>query len=233
MLSRGNQNSPAMRRKLSSIIANIIIVFILLIVIEAVGQTAYYFRYGMFLYQMIPGADYPEVFELHPYLVGRLKKNVSVTDANTNERISATKYHTRSTGAPEDDSESIRVAIVGGSTTFGTAVTDADSWPAILQSKLGKGYSVINYGMPGYTTAEAIIQTALIVPERKPQFVIFYEGWNDIHNYHVPDLGEDYYADGMSQYGILGIPIKKESKFWGEIYRISAIGRLAAKIKKL
>lgn len=232
MLSRGNQNSPAVKRKLSPIITNIIILFILLIVIETVGQIAYYFRYGMFLYQMIPGADYPEVFELHPYLVGRFKKNVSATDAKTNERISATKYHTRSTGAPEDDSELIRVAILGGSTTFGTGVTDADSWPAILQSKLGKGYSVINYGMPGYTTVEAIIQTALIVPERRPQFVIFYEGWNDIHNYHVPELGEDYYADGMSQYEILGIPIKKESKFWGEIYQISAIGRLAAKIKR-
>lgn len=222
-----------MKQKISPITANIILVIVLLIVIESVGQIAYYFRYGMFLYQMVPGADYPEVFELHPYLVGRLKKNVSLTDANTGERISATKYHTRSTGAPEDESKAIRVAILGGSTTFGTAATDEDSWPAILQSKLGNGFSVINYGMPGYSTAEAIIQTALIVPERDPQFVIFYEGWNDIHNYHVPDLGEDYYADGMTQYGILGIPIKKESKFWGELYQVSAIGRFAVKIKKV
>ncbi|HVY56111.1 MAG TPA: GDSL-type esterase/lipase family protein [Thermodesulfobacteriota bacterium] len=222
-----------MKQKLSLVITNIVVVLILLIVIEAVGQVAYYFRYGMFLYQMLPGADYPDVFELHPYLVGRLKKNVSATDARTKERISATKYHTRSTGSQENDSGLVRVAVLGGSTTFGTGVTDADSWPAILQRKLGKGYCVINYGMPGYTTAEAIIQTALIVPERKPQFVIFYEGWNDIHNYHVPDLGEDYYADGMSQYEILEIPIKRESKLWGELYQISAIGRLAAKIKRV
>ncbi|HKQ32244.1 MAG TPA: hypothetical protein VJV40_03495, partial [Thermodesulfobacteriota bacterium] len=70
------------------------------------------------------------------------------------------------------------------------------------------------------------------VPELRPQFVVLYEGWNDIHNYHVPDLGEDYYTDGMKQYEILGIPIKEESKFWGKLYQVTAIGRLAVKIKR-
>src|SRR5512139_2302721 len=109
MLSRGNQNSPAVRRKLSTIIVNVIILFILLIVIETVGQIAYYFRYGMFLYQMAERDQYMGVFELHPYLVGRLKGDAVFTDVTTGKYITSTKYHTRSTGAPEKDSELIRV----------------------------------------------------------------------------------------------------------------------------
>jgi hypothetical protein len=221
-----------MKRKLFLIVINIVLVLILLVVIEAFGQIAYRIRYGMFLYQMAEREQYMGVFELHPYLVGRLKKDAVFTDVTTGKHITSTKYHTRLTGAPEKDSGLIRVAVLGGSSAFGIGVTDFDTWPAILQRKLGKGFSVVNYGAPGYSTAEAIIQMSLIVPELKPQFVIFYEGWNDIHNYHVTDLGEDYYAHGMSQYGNLEIPPLHKRNFWGEMYEISAIGRLAAKIKR-
>ncbi|MEW6143507.1 MAG: GDSL-type esterase/lipase family protein [Thermodesulfobacteriota bacterium] len=221
-----------MKRKLVPVIINVILVFIFIIVIESFGQIAYYMRYGMFPYQMVEGDQYMEVFELHPYLAGRLKKDAAVTDVKSGKRITATKYHTRSTGAPEEDGDLIRVAVLGGSSTFGTGLTDLDTWPAILQRKLGEGFSVINYGVPGYSTAEAIVQTALIVPELEPEFVIFYEGWNDIHNYHVPDLGGDYYVHGMSQYGNLEIPPMHRQDFWGKLYEMSAMGRLAAKIKR-
>lgn len=221
-----------MKRKLALIIINLILVLILIVMIEALGQIAYRIRYGMFLYQMAESDQYMEAFELHPYLVGRLKEDAVATDVATGKHITSTKYHTRLTGAPENDSELIRVAVLGGSSTFGIGVTDLDSWPAILQRKLGKGFSVVNYGVPGYSTAEAIIQMSLIVPELKPQFVILYEGWNDIHNYHVTHLGEDYYVHGMAQYDNLEIPPIHKRNNWGKLYEISAIGRLAAKIKR-
>lgn len=82
--------------------------------------------------------------------------------------ITSTDIHTRWTEAPADDQNVISVAVLGGSTTFGTRVTDADSWPALLQDMLGDGYAVTNYGVSGYSTAEAIIQMALIVPETEP-----------------------------------------------------------------
>lgn len=150
-----------------------------------------------------------KIFERHPYLVGRPQSDVAVR--HDNKTIKTTNFHTRWTGGNDDDGSLIRVAILGGSTAFGTRVTDEDSWPALLQQKLGKRFSVINYGVPGYSTAEAIIQMALIVPEKKPHIVIFYEGWNDIRNYHEKELGADYYGHGMGQYGNLGIPISQQN----------------------
>jgi hypothetical protein len=169
-----------------------------------------------------------QVFELHPFLVGRPQKNIRVD--NKNKTITTTDIHTRWTGAPTDDQNSIRIAVLGGSTAFGVAVTDADSWPALLQNTLDKGYSVINYGVPGYSTAEAIIQMALIVPDSSPQIVLFYEGWNDIRNYHDGNLGPDYFDHGMRQYGNLKIPVKfgnNHEPLFTRLVQISAIFKFA------
>jgi lysophospholipase L1-like esterase len=105
----------------------------------------------------------------------------------------------RETGANPNDADLIRIVLLGGSTTFGTGVTDTDSWPYQLQSILGDRFSVLNYGVPGYSTVENIIQMALQVPEVKPHFVVFYVGWNDIRNYHDPNSRADYEGHGIFQ----------------------------------
>lgn len=142
------------------------------------------------------------IFEKYPYLVGRLKASTEVIF--NQKKITTTDHYTRWTGAHPYDENLIRVGVFGGSTTFGTEVTDEDSWPALLQQKLGNKYAVINFGVPGYSTAENIIQMALIAPEKHPHIVIFYEGWNDIKNYHEKQLGVDYFSHGISQNRNLG-----------------------------
>jgi hypothetical protein len=169
------------------------------------------------------------VFEFHPYLAARPIKNLVVEKEG--KRITITNIHTRWTGAPEDNGNLVRVAVLGGSIAFGTGVTDSDSWPTLLQSKLGNHFSVINYGVPGYSTAEAIIQLALIVPEAKPHFVILYEGCNDIRNYHEKKLGVDYYGHGVRQLENLEILKSKENSVFDKLYNVSAIVRLAGKIR--
>ena len=54
---------------------------------------------------------------------------------------------------PIQATETIKVACVGNSITYGTGITnrDADSYPAQLQKLLGKKYSVGNFGKPGAT----------------------------------------------------------------------------------
>jgi len=171
-------------------------------------------------------------FELHPYLAGRLKRNFRVT--NNAETITIQRDHTRWTGAPTDAHNAAVVAALGGSTTFGTKVTDADSWPALLQANLGEGYAVTNYGVPGYTSAEAIIQTALLLPEQAPRVIVFYGGWNDIRNYHNEALSPDYYTHGMSQYGNLGIPLTlQRERVIDAAVRVSALFALAHKVSEL
>ena len=54
---------------------------------------------------------------------------------------------------PIQAAETIKVACVGNSITYGTGIInrDADSYPAQLQKLLGKKYSVGNFGKPGAT----------------------------------------------------------------------------------
>jgi lysophospholipase L1-like esterase len=147
--------------------------------------------------------------------------------------ITTTDRHTRWTGAPEDDTELIKVAISGASTTFGTGVTDTDSWPALLQAKLGDQFSVINYGVPCYSTAEAIIQMALTIPEVKPDFIILYHGWNDIILYHHKDINPDYYVHGSEVQECVQVPGLREKTLFEKLNELSAVVRLASKINIL
>jgi hypothetical protein len=192
-----------MKKAFIIVAINITVFIILIISIEILCQFIYFTKNHNFLF--LESSVNHKLFEIHPFLAGRLRESVVMeVDSKT---IKTTDSHTRWTGGNQDDNSLIRVAVLGGSTAFGTGVTDEDSWPALLQTKLGKKFSVINYGVPGYSTVEAIIQMALIIPEKRPHVVIFYEGWNDIRNYHERKLGSDYYGHGIRQYSNLGIPI--------------------------
>jgi len=172
--------------------------FVVVAGMELAGQLHHRLTRGSW---RIAGPQGSPLMEPHPYLVARPKADVRV------ERfgivITLTPEHTRWTGAPADDGRRIRVACLGGSTTFGVLVNDADTWPALLQQRLGDGFVVRNYGVPGYSTAEHVIQMALVVNEWRPDVVVFYAGWNDLRSYHDPKALPDYYGHGMNQWGVL------------------------------
>lgn len=220
-----------MKNWLQVITINIAIFCTLLVLLEIGGQFVFYLKHGHFIFDESIAASkrHKLLFEIHPYIAGRLKKNRVVHYKN--KTISTTDEHTRWTGAPNNDADLIRVAVIGGSTTFGSGVTDVDSWPAILQKKLGDRYSVTNYGGPGYSTAEAIVLMSLVVPEKKPHFVVHYHGWNDIRNYHEQDLGIDYYSHGYRQYSNLGISLYEEKTAFEKLQGVSSIVWLVANIK--
>ncbi len=203
-----------MRRVITT---NVLISCLLLLVVEIIGQLYYRWTDGAFLAQRYEryvreAQAQTTVFEQHPYLVARPRSNVSIEGGAA--RISTTSIHTRVTSSSSPKPDAIKVAVVGGSTTFGTKVTDSDTWPWLLQETLGDEYAVINYGVPGYSTAEAIIQMALIVPEEKPKIVVFYQGWNDLRSYHWSGFGADYYAHGMSQFDTLIPKVDQRATFW-------------------
>jgi len=205
---------------------NVMVFISIVLVIEIIGQVVYLVRNGRIL---ILEENYSTVFEPHPFLVGRPK--ASVTLQMEKGSITTTAENTRWTGAAESDDDLIRVALLGGSTVFGNGVTDEDTWPALLQEMLGDRYAVINYGAPGYTTAENIVQMALIVPAKRPHIVVFYEGWNDMKNYHEEELGTDYYAHGMKQRRALGTPdLARRSRDPRDTF---AIAKMAQKLNQL
>jgi len=78
-----------------------------------------------------------------------------------------------------------RIITVGGSTTFGSGVTDENTWPRILDKKLqsiseSKNIEVINAGVNGIASfnENKLIKEKLI--HYKPDLIIVYDGMNDV-----------------------------------------------------
>lgn len=211
---------------------NVALICVLLVGAEVTGQLVFYGLKGYPVWEadqhLISQGE--SLFELHPWLVARLRGGVRVQQGE--KTVSSTLDHTRTTGSEGSSAEAIRVALVGGSTTFGSGLSDEDTWPTRLQMLLGPGYRVTNYGMPGYSTAEAIIQMGLLVPEGHPDFVVFFEGWNDLRNSHDSALGVDYYRHGLRQYSNLGVERPHSNGFLAKFSEVSALGHLAVALAK-
>jgi len=93
------------------------------------------------------------------------------------------------------------VATFGGSTTYDIGAGEGDTWSdrlaAALEQGDGKGrFFIVNHGVPGYTTVEHLIQTAFYQTKfgKTPRCAIYYVGWNDLRNAHIPHL-DPAYAD--------------------------------------
>jgi lysophospholipase L1-like esterase len=89
------------------------------------------------------------------------------------------------------------VATFGGSTTYDIGAGEGDTWSDRLGEALGPDRTfVVNHGVPGYTTVEHLIQTAFYQTRfgKPPRCAIYYVGWNDLRNAHIPDL-DPAYAD--------------------------------------
>ncbi|MBI3529583.1 MAG: hypothetical protein HY067_16645 [Betaproteobacteria bacterium] len=86
------------------------------------------------------------------------------------------------------------INVYGGSTTYDTRVPNGKTWPEQLERELGDGYLVLNFGVPGYSTVEHVIQTAFYSNKlgRSPACAVYYVGWNDIRSAHLPDLDNAY-----------------------------------------
>jgi hypothetical protein len=96
----------------------------------------------------------------------------------------------------KNDLEKDLIFVYGGSTTYDLGVTQGSTWIERLQSNLGNQFTLLNFGVPGYSTTEHLIQTAFYqnIVGKKPVCAIYYIGWNDIHNAHIRSL-DGAYAD--------------------------------------
>jgi len=84
------------------------------------------------------------------------------------------------------------IALVGGSSTYGFPLAQGQTWADFVQGKLCKKHRVLNYGVPGFTTAEHVIQTALYLPARGIKCAVYFVGWNDLRNSFIPNLDPGY-----------------------------------------
>jgi lysophospholipase L1-like esterase len=142
-----------------------------------------------------------ELFEPHPYLTAVPRKNAHVANHGISYTHNSQGYRGREF-APK--SQRVRIIAMGGSTTYGAAVSDDQTWPVYLEGLLGSDYEVLNFGVLGFSTVEHITQAALIVPEYQPDVLIVHAGFNDLRNLHIKGLAADYSDyQGPSRYATL------------------------------
>ncbi|HLO75736.1 MAG TPA: SGNH/GDSL hydrolase family protein [Magnetospirillum sp.] len=84
-----------------------------------------------------------------------------------------------------------KVFVFGGSTTFGTGVTDSQTLPAQLGEVLkanGKSVQVFNFGAPSYySTQERIALERLLTNGIRPDVAVFVDGLSDFQACQSPD----------------------------------------------
>ncbi len=215
-------------KKIRLFFINYAVLVTILVTIEIIGHLSYRIIKGKYLFQNNTNEN--TFFKEHPYLVGIPKENFQFPNLPKGFNITTDKNGHRVTKNYASSKDAINIICIGGSTTFATGVTDKNSWPYILQQKLGKNYNVMNLGVPGYSTLEGIIQLATTVPELKPDILIIYQGWNDIRSYHAPVKSPDYLWHGKTQKSNLSVNRKTSIKEYSFINFLA--GKISNKLSK-
>ncbi|MFC2176528.1 SGNH/GDSL hydrolase family protein [Bacteroidota bacterium] len=195
------QGLPAMLRKALS---SLLMALLLVGSVEMASAIAFRVLFGSWSHHQHENLN-KQLFEPHPYLVGSLRKGV------VQHRDSLTyKHNLRGNRGSEVELEKginkTRIVTVGGSTTYGVGVNNNETWPSYLSQELGDDYEVINLGVPGYTSVENLIQTALHFSDLDPDIAIYFIGLNDLRNVNMKNLAADY-SDyhAPSLYSALGL----------------------------
>lgn len=140
-----------------------------------------------------PNIEYTNnIFEYHPLLQGVLKKNFN---SNSKIKISHNKFGLRGDEITINN-KNILINIYGGSTTYNTGIENKFMWTNYLQTFLGEKFIIANFGVPGYSSAEHIIQTAFYsnILGFYPKCSLYYVGWNDIRSTSIKNI-DNAYAD--------------------------------------
>jgi hypothetical protein len=169
--------------------------------------------------------DDPPRFAWHPLLQAVPIPSITRRVVNVGVSHSAQGTRGRDYGAEELAGKKV-IAVFGGSTTYDLWSSDEDTWPARLEALLGAArVAVINHGVPGYTTVEHVIQTAFYqdkfgVP---PACALYYVGWNDIHNAHLPNLDPGY-ADHHLRAQIDGLFVRRAGTGFSSLSPLLTLG---------
>lgn len=137
----------------------------------------------------------PQRFRWHPLLQAVPIPGLVVT-SGTGLAIRHSSEGTRGRDpAPADLASHRVVATFGGSATYDIGNGEGDTWPdRLAEAVKGDRLLVVNHGVPGYTTAEHLVQTAYYADKfgKTPRCAVYFVGWNDLRNAHVPDLDPGY-----------------------------------------
>jgi lysophospholipase L1-like esterase len=147
---------------------------------------------------MPPTQSEPQRFQWHALLQAVPIPSLALT-SRTGLAIRHTAEGTRGKDPTGNLERRNVVATFGGSATYDIGAGEGDSWSDRLAEALDQGsdkerFFIVNHGVPGYSTVEHLIQTALYQTKfgKLPRCAIYYVGWNDLRNAHIPNLDPGY-----------------------------------------
>lgn len=163
------------------------------------------------------------------------KKGIYKSDRTWNKRLTILDNGLRSNGGTDDANNLAGAVIlaVGDSFAFGDGVSDQETWPAILEKKLGT--QVINAGVFGYGIDQIFLRTIDMVEKYKPKTVIFsfipddilrneYTMTNNTKKpYFTIDNGQLQMHPVVCQDSQSNLSAKDQKDIWGYSYLIHTI----------
>jgi len=170
------------------IIFFVVLALLLTVCAEGLFAIALRLSEGQWPYSRPRSANYL-LFEPNPDWVISPRKNVSVT-------VLGNSHHHNSDGFRGNEFSRVktrhRIACIGGSTTYCIGVGDDQTWPCDLEQLLQPDYEVLNFGIPGHSSAEHKKLLPYVLDRFSPDIVIFQMGLNDLRSMNLDDPGPDY-----------------------------------------
>ena len=116
----------------------------------------------------------------------------------------------------------LRIAAVGGSTTYDVGVGDDDTWVRKLGKLLPPDMQTANFGVQGHSSAEHLTLTSLVLSDYRPDVILYFMGWNDLRSSHTPNLAGDYPYHQRSLYRSLLIDCPFSFTATGSVIKVLA-----------
>lgn len=166
-------------RSLNPLFLIVFAIFITLIVLE-IGVRTWFSLRGTEQDRVRYLDTREEIADRDAELIGIPYLNYALNPAR--DDVNARGYRGESVAIPKPEGV-FRIVALGGSTTYGHALTADEAYPAQLQRILretnGEAVEVVNLGVPGYFSLDSLVNLATRGVALEPVVVIVYDGVND------------------------------------------------------
>ena len=165
---------------------------------------------------------YNTIYESHPHSWYRVRPENEFRVFGGRHRVETDAHGFRSPEvASTKPDNALRIAFLGGSTTFNSEASSNDATVALQTARLleralpARRVEVLNAGTPGYTTMESLTTLATRLLPLEPDWIVVYHGINDASFRIRGEFRADYWRE----------PKPLSTRFDSALYRHSLLVR--------
>jgi lysophospholipase L1-like esterase len=200
------------------ILYNLLIIIVLLSIMELATRTISWISgsgFTLSIHEVDPfDKKIRTIYKWHPFVGFTFSPNNRLVGSHPNQKQKVDVFVDKHGFLAKDnglsikkETDEIRIATIGGSTTANLNLAFDQNWPGylgiLIQRKFpNRKIKVINAGIPGFDTAQSIGNLALRVMPFKPDIVIIYHAYNDLKAIRsTVDFKPDYSHIHNTSYG--------------------------------